>query len=115
MIERLYEDYVQDMVESINEIEDFVDGMTFDNFKKDRKTINATIRSFEVLGEAGKKIAKQTREQYPDIPWRQITGMRDKLIHEYFGVDLEIVWETIKQDLPKLKPLVERLKKELDK
>jgi len=110
---RLYGDYIQDMINSIQEIEEFVSGLSFEEFREDRKTINAVIRSFEVLGEASKKITKRTREQYHDIPWKQIAGMRDKLIHEYFGIDLEIVWETIKQDLPGLKPLIEKLKQEL--
>ena len=86
MIKRVYTDYVQDMLDSINDIENFIEGMNFDDFKNDRKTINAVIRSIEVIGEASKKIPKSIRERHPDIPWKKIAGMRDKLIHEYFCV-----------------------------
>ena len=80
MIKRVYTDYVQDILDSINDIENFIKGMNFNGFKNDRKTINAVIRSIEVIGEASKKIPKNIRERHPDIPWKKIAGMRDKLI-----------------------------------
>lgn len=73
--------------------------MTFEAFCADRKTIKACIRSLEVIGEAAKKVPPDIRQQKPDFPWQAIAGMRDKLIHEYFGVDLEIIWQTIQGDL----------------
>ena len=82
--------------------------MTFEDFAKDRKTINAVIRSFEVIGEAAKKIPKSIRDKHPSIPWKKMVGMRDKMIHEYFGVDIEIIWKTIKEDIPSLKPLIQK-------
>jgi uncharacterized protein with HEPN domain len=84
--------------------------MTFQDFLRDKKTQNAVIRSVEVIGEAAKKIPKSIREKYKLIPWKKMAGMRDKMIHEYFGVDLEILWKTIKEDVPSLKPLIEQLK-----
>lgn len=92
-------DFIFDIQESITDIQNFVVDMTFDNFASDRKTINAVIRSLEIIGEATKKIPDEVRQKYSDVPWKEIAGMRDKLIHNYFGVDLEIVWETIKYDL----------------
>jgi uncharacterized protein with HEPN domain len=80
--------------------------MSFEDFAADRKTTNAVIRSLEIIGEAAKKIPSEIRRQYPLIPWNEIAGMRDKLIHEYFGVDLEIVWETIQNDLNELEKII---------
>lgn len=97
---RDYRDYVQDIFDSINEIEDFINGMDFEEFIKDKKTINAVTRSVEVVGEAAKKIPKSLRDKYPMIPWKKMSGMRDKLIHEYFGIDLEILWKVAKEDMP---------------
>lgn len=113
MKKQLYADYIQDILDSIGDIEEFVKDLSIEEFAEDRKTINAVVRSFEVIGEAAKNIPDSIKSKYSNIPWRQMTGMRDKLIHEYFGVDLEIVWETIKQDLPKLKLLIKKLEQEL--
>ena len=92
-MKRTYRDYVEDILSSIQEIEEFTGGMDIEDFVSDRKTVNAVIRSLEVMGEAVKKIPSYIRDKYSEIPWKYIAGMRDKLIHEYHGVDLEIVWE----------------------
>lgn len=78
-------------------------------FCRDKKTINAVIRSLEIIGEATKKIPQEFRNQYPDIPWKKMTGMRDKLIHDYFGVDLEMIWLVITENLPYLEPNIKQL------
>lgn len=92
-------DFLADILEALADLRDFTSEMTFEEFCQDRKTTNACIRSLEVIGEATKKIPNETRQQKPHIPWQAIAGMRDKLIHEYFGVDLGIVWQTIQHDL----------------
>ena len=80
-MKRTYRDYILDILSSIQEIEEFVEDMDFEDFVKDRKTANAVIRSLEVMGEAAKKIPSEIRDKYPEIPWKYIAGMRDKLIH----------------------------------
>jgi uncharacterized protein with HEPN domain len=108
-MKRTYKDYIEDILLSLQELEDFTRGMDFETFIKDRKTVNAVIRSLEVMGEAVKRIPEEIRSRYPEIPWKYIAGMRDKLIHEYHGVDLEIVWEVVKKETPPLKPLFEKI------
>lgn len=112
MRKRDYGDYVQDILDSINDIENFTQDITFKKFTEDKKTVNAVIRSTEVIGEAAKKIPKSIKDKHPSIPWKKMTGMRDKLIHEYFGIDMEILWKAAKDELPPLKPLIQKMLKE---
>jgi uncharacterized protein with HEPN domain len=109
-----WRDYLVDILESALEVEIFIAGMSYDNFFRDKKTINAVIRSLEVMGEAAKRVPEDIRAKYPEIPWKRMAGMRDKLIHEYAGVDLETVWDVAKEELPAIKPMLERLKESLD-
>jgi uncharacterized protein with HEPN domain len=92
-------DYLSDILQAIEDIRTYTGGITVDAFRQDRKTQQAVIRCLEVVGEAAKKIPAALRDLHPDTPWQEIVGMRDKLIHEYFGVDLDIVWETAREDL----------------
>jgi uncharacterized protein with HEPN domain len=108
MKNRDYTDYINDILNSIEEVAEFTNGMSLEDFLKDKKTVNAVIRSLEVLGEAAGKLPEDLRRKAPDVPWTKMTGMRNKLIHEYFGVDLEIVWAVVKEELP---PLTSHLKK----
>ncbi|MHA1816806.1 MAG: HepT-like ribonuclease domain-containing protein, partial [Candidatus Heimdallarchaeaceae archaeon] len=103
---RIYSDYLEDIIESILKIEEFTKDMDYIQFKDDSKTSYAVIRAFEIIGEAAKKIPNEIKSKYANLPWKEIAGMRDKLIHAYFGVNLEVVWKTVIQDIPNLKPLV---------
>ena len=107
-MKRVWRDHVADIFAAIQEVEDFTRGMEYEQFALDKKTVNAVVRSLEVMGEAAKRIPEDVRERYPDVPWKRMTGMRDKLIHEYSGVDLEFVWNVVKAELPPIKPLVEQ-------
>ena len=108
-------DYVQDIVEAMNNAMEFTNDMAYGEFVQNTKTIYAVVRAIEIVGETVKNIPEEIRKKYPEIPWRQMAGMRDKLIHEYFGVQLERVWETAKRDIPNLKPLFEKMLSDLEK
>lgn len=96
---RVYIDYLNDILDSIVNIKSFLQDKDLPSFQVDTKTQYAVIRALEIIGEASKKIPKEWKEKYPHIPWRFMAGMRDKLIHDYFGVDTEVVWNTATQDI----------------
>lgn len=98
-------DYIQDIVDAISKALRFVEEMSYDDFVKDDKTIFAVVRALEIIGEAVKNIPHEFRKKYPEVPWRDMAGMRDKLIHEYHGVRLDVVWETVKKEFLPLKPI----------
>jgi uncharacterized protein with HEPN domain len=102
-------DYIEDVIGAMNDALSFVKDMDYDVFLRDKKTIYAVNRALEIIGEATKNIPASVKNRYPQIPWKKMAGMRDKVIHEYFGVDLKRVWSTIKEDIPDLKPLFEKI------
>jgi len=89
--------------------EEFIQGLSYDQFATDKKTLNAVLRTIEVIGEAAKRVPDEIRAKYPSVPWKEMAGMRDKLIHFYFGVDREAVWLVVKDRIPGLKPLMEQI------
>lgn len=107
-------DYIEDIIRAIDKAADFVGNMSYEEFTRDDKTIFAVVRALEIVGEAVKNIPSDVRKNYTEIPWKDISGMRDKVIHEYFGVKLNIVWRTVKEEIPTLKPLFEKILKELE-
>jgi len=111
--DRLLQDYLNDILESIADIGDFTDGMAKERFYVDRKTIKVVVRSLEVIGEAASKTPQNVRDNYPETPWQEIIRMRNRLIHEYFGVDLDIVWQTIEEDLEPLDKNMKRIVSEI--
>ena len=111
--ERDYKDFLIDISKAIENIESFVKNTDFDAFAKDIQKVYATIHCLEIIGEAVKNIPEGIKEKYPDIPWRKIAGMRDRLIHGYFIVDFKKIWETVNRDLVPLKKAVNKILKTL--
>jgi len=112
MSKREWRLFVEDILESIELIERYVEDMELDYFKKDRKTIDAVVRNFEIIGEASKYIPDDVKNKYLDVDWKGMAGLRNRIAHEYFGISLTIVWHIIKQELPRLK---EQMKQILEK
>ena len=106
--------YVKDILQNMLEAEEFIEGMSYEQFISDKRTLNAVLRSLEVIGEAAKNIPDEIRVKYPDIPWKEMAGMRDKVIHLYFGVDKEVIWFVVKDRVPAIRPLIERTLKEIE-
>lgn len=104
--------YIEDIINAMESIEDFVKGIDFDKFKEDDKTSSAVIRKFEITGEAAKQVPQDIKEKYTEVPWKEMSGMRDRLIHFYFGIDYKLVWTTIKERLPKLILLLKKILEE---
>jgi uncharacterized protein with HEPN domain len=111
---RSYIDYLQAILQASNEAMAFTAGMDFATFNSDRRTTLAATRALEIMGEAARHVPANVRRRYPQVPWQDITDMRNKVIHEYFGGDLEVVWRTIQEDLPPLCEAIQRVLTEME-
>ena len=111
---RIFADSLNDILNEINKISKFIGKKSYAKFVNDEKTIYAVTRSLEIIGEATNNIPEDIKNNYSYIPWNKISGMRNKLIHEYFGVDIETLWNTIKNRLPEIKTPIEEILKNLD-
>jgi len=112
-MKRHYSLFVKDILDCIDKIQEFIGDMDYKQFKDNDLVNSAVIRKLEIIGEASKNIPDFIREKYPEIPWKDMARMRDKIIHFYFGVDYEIVWKVIKERLPELKEKIERVFQEI--
>jgi uncharacterized protein with HEPN domain len=99
---RDYRHFLADIIEAAEKVAGFIQGMTLEAFLSDEKTQYAVVRGLEVIGEATKKLPAPLKESHPQVPWRQMAGMRDKLVHDYFGVNSEVVWKTAIEDIPRI-------------
>mgnify|MGYP001427331685 CR=1 FL=1 len=106
--------FVEHILDSINAIEDFSKGLTKENLISNRLKRSAIVREIEIIGEAVKNISESLKENHKEVEWKDIVGARDKMIHHYFGVDLNIVWDIIIHDLPMLKKQIQEIKKRLN-
>jgi len=101
--------FINDILEAIEKIEKYFSGITYEVFINDDRTKDAVVRNLEIIGEAANKIPRDVRERYKDVPWSEIVGMRHRLIHGYFVVDYDIVWDIVTEELPDLKVKIKRI------
>jgi uncharacterized protein with HEPN domain len=109
MKQRLSSDYLADICKAAEKAVSFLGGMSREAFAADEKTAFAVIRALEIVGEATKRITQEIRDRYPKVPWRSMAAIRDKLVHDYLTVNLEIVWKTVTEDIPPLLPSLRRV------
>ncbi|WP_069791523.1 DUF86 domain-containing protein [Cyanobacterium sp. IPPAS B-1200] len=112
-MKRELKDYILDILNAINSVEMFTKEYDFDSFCEDDKTKFAVIYAIQIIGEASNKISIDLQNKYPQIPWKDVRGMRNLIVHEYFGVNLLVIWNTINNDLPSLKPIIEDMLEDL--
>jgi len=112
-MKRKYKFFIHDIMKAITEIENFVGEMDFAAFNNDDKTRSAVVWKIETIGEASKNIPTEVKAKYKKIPWKEIAGTRDKIAHFYFGIDYEIVWQIIKEELPHIKPVIKKMLEEI--
>jgi len=110
-----YRVYLEDILGCIGNIEEYSKGISYAEFKKDQMRIDAVIRNLEIIGEAVKKLPDGFRKDYPDVEWAKIAGLRDILIHEYFGVNLEIIWDVVSNKIPDLKKSVKKMMQDISR
>jgi len=104
-----YKAYLRDIFGAIGKIERYTENMNFEDFSNNELIQDGVIRNLEIIGEAVKNLPDDIKKDYPEIEWRKIAGLRDILIHAYFGVDLEVVWDIVKNKVPELKETVRRI------
>jgi len=114
MSKRSLELLVEDIWESIEKIERYTEGMTRESFQNDEKTTDAVVRNLEIIGEAAGRLPEDFVDRNPEIEWSKIVGLRNRIVHEYFGVDLQIIWQILKKDLPAFKVSLKNIHSALD-
>jgi uncharacterized protein with HEPN domain len=111
---RSYLDYLRDILQASQDALGWAEAMDFETFRADRRTNLAVVRALETIGEAARNIPASYRRRYPQVPWRDMMDMRNKLIHEYFGIDQEVLWRPVRQDLPPLCDAIRQMVAEME-
>ena len=102
-------DYVEDILDAMDKAEILIAEISFDEFESDFRTNFAVVRTLEIVGEATKRLPEFIREQYNDVPWKDMAGMRDRIVHGYDMIDLRIVWDTVRERIPAIKPIIQQI------
>ena len=105
--------YLDDLFTAMNRIAEYIDGYNFNQFKKDHKTVDAVVRNFEIIGEASKNVSETLKTKHPEIPWQEMYYLRNRVMHEYFGIDYEIIWDVAKNYLPENTQQIDKILKSL--
>ena len=109
---RDYKVYLQDILDAVGKVRSYTTGLTLKTFSEDTKSVDAVVRNLEVIGEAIKQVPDNVRSKHADVEWRKIAGLRDILAHQYFGVDMEIVWDIVQNKLPALEAQIRKIVEE---
>jgi len=112
---RNYAVFIRDIIKAMEDIENFVAGKSLEELRGDEKTLSAVLWKLGIIGEAAKNVPHHLRQKWSDIPWKDMAGMRDRLIHAYFGIDYRLVWEAIQTRIPQVKPRLEAMLVELER
>jgi len=100
---------LNDILESIDKVEQYTRGMSFDTFSNDQKSVDAVVRNLEIIGEAANRLPDDFKERHSNVEWHKVVGLRNRIIHEYFGIDLQIIWQIVHADLPELRQTLSRI------
>jgi uncharacterized protein with HEPN domain len=106
---RDYRVFLDDIMEAVGKIFEYTQGFTRDQFLTDRKTVEAVVWNLQIIGEASKNVPEEIRSVYPDLPWRDMTGLRNIIVHQYFEINLDVIWKVIQNDLPNLERQIHRI------
>ena len=113
MKDRPYGLFLEDIISSILKIRKYIEGTSYDAFQDDNLTVDAVLRNLEIIGEASRNVPPEIRSRYPDVPWARMIGLRNIVSHEYFGIDLSIIWRIITVNLPETMPSIEEMIREI--
>jgi uncharacterized protein with HEPN domain len=103
MSERPVDLLLDDIFQAIERINEYTEGLSSEAFSKDQKTIDAVVRNFEIIGEAANRLPDDFKESHSDVEWNKVVGLRHRIVHEYFGIDIQIIWQILRKDLPSLR------------
>jgi uncharacterized protein with HEPN domain len=100
---------LSDILESIDRVPLYIEGLSFDAFSNDQKSIDAVVRNLEIIGEAANRLPDEFKDKHPEVEWHKVVGLRNRIIHDYFGIDIKIIWQIMHTDLPALRQILSKL------
>jgi uncharacterized protein with HEPN domain len=109
MSKRPVELLLDDILQAIGRIEQYIKDLSFEAFSKDQKSVDAVVRNLEIIGEAANRLPDEFKEKYRQIEWHKVVGLRHRIVHEYFGIDIEIIWQILHKDLPELRDALSQI------